>query len=183
MTNKVSMKDFCPKEKDVILLDTNIIIDLFYPMDIGKDIAEESKLYDRIVKTGAKMIMSSIQVSEFVNRCIRFQFELYKAEHPECVDFKRDYRGTEDYNSCMQIIIDIIKNEWKEKVEYVDDCFSVLSKDKILKTNFAYDFNDAIVVEIANQYNAVVVTNDRDIISYDVNNIVVTNNQFVLKFR
>lgn len=183
MSNKKSMKDFQPQKDNLILFDTNILIDLFYPMNIGKDISEVSKLYDRIIKVGAKIIITSIQVSEFVNRCIRFQYELYKVEHPECEEFKRDYRGCDDYNECMQVIIDIVKNEWAEKVKYVDDCFSELSKDNILRMNFAYDFNDALVVEIANKYNAIVVTNDRDIISYSVKNLVVSNNQFILKVR
>lgn len=183
MSNKISMKDFSPKASDIILFDTNIIIDLFYPMNVGKDISVVTNLYQKILKSGAKIIMTAVQISEFVNRCIRFQFELYMKEHPECSNYKRDYRGCEDYNICMNAVMDIIKNEWRGKVEYVDDRFSELPMDRILTQNFAYDFNDAIVVEIANKYNAVIVTNDSDIISYKVKNIIVSNNQFLLKVR
>lgn len=183
MANKISMKDFSPNKSDVILLDTNIIIDLFYPMNVGKDISATASMYGKILKSGAKIIMSAVQISEFVNRCIRFQYALYKDEHPECIDFKKDYRGCEDYNTCMETITDIIRNEWQDKMMYVDDRFNKLPLDKILKQNFAYDFNDAIIVEIANEYNAVFVTNDCDIISYDVHNIIVTNNPLVLKVR
>lgn len=175
------MKDFLPDKNDIILFDTNIIIDLFYPMNVGKDISEIANMYNRILKSGAKIIMSAVQVSEFINRCIRFQFELYKDEHPECVNYKKDYRGCDDYNTCMQAIIDIINNEWSDKIEYIDDKFSTLPLEKILHHNFAYDFNDAIIVEIANEYDAIIVTNDNDIIYYDVKNKIVTNNQFLMK--
>lgn len=183
MKNKISMREFSPQKSDVILLDTNIIIDLFYPMNVGKNVAETADVYNRILKSGAKIIMSAIQISEFVNRCIRFQFDLYKADHPECISFKNDYRGTEDYNACMQVIIDIIKNEWQGKVIYVDDKFSELPFEKILTYKFSYDFNDAIIVEIANKYDAVLVTNDTDIINYDVKSTVVTSSKFLLAVR
>ncbi|MCI5620532.1 MAG: PIN domain-containing protein [Lachnospiraceae bacterium] len=183
MLNKISMREFTPKQTDVILLDTNLIIDLFYPMNFGKNVADATDIYKKIVKSGAKIIMSAIQISEFVNRCIRFQFDLYKSEHPECVSFKKDYRGTEDYTNCMNAIIEIINNEWKNIITYVDDKFTELPLEKILKYNFSYDFNDAIIVEIANKYNAIIVTNDTDIINYDVKSKVVTSSTFLLSIR
>lgn len=183
MPKKISMNQFAPKKEDIIVLDTNIFIDLFYPMNPGKNVSDTANVYAKILKSGAQIIVSAIQVSEFVNRCIRFQFDLYREEHPECVSFKKDYRGTEDYSQCMQIIVDIIANEWSEKVVYVDDNFNKLPIEKILSYKFSYDFNDALLVEIANQYNATIVTNDADIINYEVKNAVVSSNQFLLAVR
>lgn len=183
MSKKISMNRFTPEKTDVIILDTNIIIDLFYPMSFEKNVADTTNLYKRILKSNAKIIMSAIQVSEFVNRCIRFQFDLYRAEHVDCISFKKDYRGTEDYNNCMEVILDIIKNEWNDKVTYVDDKFNELPFEKILKYKFSYDFNDAIIVEIANKYDAIIVTNDTDILNYDVKNTLVTSNNLLLAVR
>lgn len=179
-SKKIRMSDFNPQKDDVILFDTNIIIDLFYPMNVGKDVSDISNLYNKIKKSEAHIIISAIQISEFINRCIRFQFDLYKQEHPECANFKKDYRCTEEYNNCMQVIIDIIKNEWKGRFEYIDDKFCELPFEKILEYKFSYDFNDAIIVEIANRYNAIIVTNDNDIINYETKNTIVSSNAFLL---
>lgn len=180
MPKVINMNDYEPHKDDILIFDTNVMIDLFYPMNIGKDTTAITNLYKRILKAKSKIIMSSIQVSEFLNRCIRFQFDLYKAEHPECEDFKKHYRGNEDYQTCMSSILDIVKNEWKNKVEYIDDKFSELPLDKIFVSNFAYDFNDAIIVEIANKYNAIFITNDNDFVSYKLNKPILSSNKLLL---
>ena len=83
----------------------------------------------------------------------------------------------------MSSILDIMKNEWKDKVEFVDDKFSELPLDKIFISNFAYDFNDALIVEIANKHNATFITNDNDFISYKFNKPIVSSNRLLLSMR
>lgn len=183
MTKALNMDNYNPKKEDILILDTNILIDLFYPMNLGKDISSINKLYQKVVKAGTKIIVSSVQVSEFINRCIRFQFDLYKGEHPECQNFKTDYRSESDYMDCMSTILDIVKNEWKNTIEFIDDKFSELPADKIFINNFAYDFNDALIVEIANKYNAIFVTNDNDFISYKLNKPMLSTNRLLLAAR
>ena len=183
MAKAINIDSYCPQEGEAIIFDTNIMIDLFYPMNVGKDTSAVAKLYQRILKEKAKIYVSSVQVSEFLNRCIRFQFDLYKTEHPECIDFKKDYRGNDDYNNCMQAILDIVTNEWKGKIQFVDDKFSELSVDNMFISNFAYDFNDAIIAEIANKYDAVFVTNDGDFISYKFNKPILSLNRVLLACR
>lgn len=180
---KIRVRDFRPQDSDVILMDTNILIDLFYPMNPEKNVKDISDLYQRMLKAKSKMIITSIQVSEFVNKCIRFQFDLYKSHCPECVRFKQDYRNTDDYTQSMAMIVQLLKNEWMQKMTFVDDKFSELSFDKILNFKISYDFNDAILFEIAKKYNAIIITNDADIINYDVKGIVVTDNNFILSCR
>ena len=172
-----------PKQSDVFIFDINILIDLFYPMCVGKDVSDISKLYANIIKNHSKIILTSIQASEFINRCIRFQYELYRDEHRECQDYKRDYRVTEDYQNCMEVILDIIKNEWQIRFDFVDDKFDEIEKETLFGHEFAYDFNDAIIVEIAKKYGAILVTNDKDYVSYDLPNDIVSNNRFILSMK
>lgn len=183
MKKGILMKNYLPDKGECFIFDTNILIDLFYPMDLGKDVSSISDLYDKIIKNRATMLLTSIQVSEFINRCIRFQYELYKKDHPECEDYKKDYRITEDYAQCMNTILDIIKNEWMVRFEFINDNFKDLEKEKLFFHEFAYDFNDAIIVEIAKKYSATLVTNDKDYISYDLPNRIVTSNRLLLSIR
>lgn len=100
------------------------------------------------------MIIPAIQLSEFINRCIRLQFELYKNEHASenIVDFKKDYRSTNDYKASMESILDIVKNDILKTFKPIDDYFSSMKPDSFLLYGFSYDFNDALLVEIANKY-------------------------------
>ena len=159
----MNMNEYIPQKEDILLFDTNILIDLFYPINIEKDTTAITHLYKKILKAESRIIMSSIQLSEFINRCIRFQFDLYKKDNEECKDFKRDYRGCDDYKSCMDAIIYIIDN-----------------LQKIFKNNIAYDFNDAIIAKIANRYDAIFVTNDGDFMNYEFNKTILSTNQFLL---
>lgn len=180
MKKAMNMNEYIPQKEDILLFDTNILIDLFYPINIEKDTTAITHLYKKILKAESRIIMSSIQLSEFINRCIRFQFDLYKKDNEECKDFKRDYRGCDDYKSCMDAIIYIIDNQWKDIVEYVDDKLSELNLQKIFKNNIAYDFNDAIIAQIANKYDAIFVTNDGDFMNYEFNKTILSTNQFLL---
>lgn len=183
MQKGISMSGCQPKSNDVFIFDTNILIDLFYPMCPGKDVSDTTALYARIVKHDATIILTSVQVSEFINRCIRFQYELYKREHPQCQDYKKDYRTTEDYQNCMDVILDIVKNEWEKRFVFVNDKFNELEKENLFGHEFAYDFNDAMIVEIAKKYKAILVTNDKDYISYDLPDAVVSGNRLILSMR
>lgn len=183
MKNRIPMSSCNPNKNDVFIFDTNILIDLFYPMSPEKDVSDVSDLYARIIKQHATIILTSIQVSEFINRCIRFQYELYKASHAECQDYKKDYRITDDYQQCMEVILDIIKSEWQTRFLFVCDKFEELDKSSLFGHEFAYDFNDAMIVEIAKKYGAILVTNDKDYVSYELPNNIVSGNRFILSMR
>lgn len=183
MRNRLLIKEFQPSNSDIILFDTNILIDLFYPMNVNKDLRSISDLYNRVLKNKSTIALSAVQTSEFINRCIRFQFGLYKKDNPECVEFKKDYRGTEDYTACMDVILDIVLNEWKNKFTFIDDKYESMALDRLFIRGFSYDFNDAILVEIANKYNAVLVTNDKDFMNYSIEGKLVTDNFLLFNSR
>lgn len=71
-----STREYQPNEKDIFLLDTNVLIKLFYPMDFSNKNDEYSDFFSKILKAKSKILLTAIQVSEFINRCIRFQYKL-----------------------------------------------------------------------------------------------------------
>lgn len=182
MKNK-KIREYQPQKEDIFIFDTNILIDLFYPMNMENDLSDITGLYSRICKQHAKIIISSIQISEFINRCIRFQFGVYSINHSECKDYKKDYRGTEDYNQAMKAILEIIKNEWIDRFIFVNDQLQNMDISSILNYTFSFDFNDALIVEIAKQEGAILVTNDGDYSNYDLPTTILTNNYFLLNLR
>jgi len=181
--SKIKVNDFMPKKDDNILIDTNVLIPLFYPTMSGNEMKDYENLYSNTIKNKANLIISSIQISEFINRCIRFQYKLYCQDNPDKdVEFKRDYRNTDDYNESMDSILEIVKNDIATSFAFIDDNFSKMKQDDIFLPGFSYDFNDAILVEIAKAQKAYLVTNDRDFANYSSKISIITNNKTLLMF-
>lgn len=183
-SNKISLDKFVPHKSDVIMFDSNILIKLLYPtMCVNSPAAAYENLYAEILKVQSKLIISSIQISEFVNRCIRFQFELFKeAQKDPTIAFKKDYRSTEDYKNSMTAILDIIKTDIIPNFSFVDDGFDKMHESEIFRYGFSYDFNDSLLLEIAKQQNSILVTDDADFGNYISKVKIVTNNKKLLMF-
>ncbi len=171
-----------PSDKDIYLIDTNILIKILYPIVFDQYIENYERFYARIRERHSKLLITSVQISEFINRCIRFQFHLYKEEHSEVEDFKKDYRGTSNYLESMQSILEIIENDIIPHFQFVSDKFDSINKGNIFKYGFSYDFNDALLTEIAKSYAAIIVTDDRDFSNY-INVVpIITGNKKLLNF-
>lgn len=178
---KTSINNFQPSKKDTVIMDTNILLDLFYPINFETNNDNIDTLFSKLKSAKSNLIISSIQISEFINRCIRIQFNLYKQSvNNTNLDFKKDYRDTDDYREKMNGILDIIKSDIASSFKFIDDGFSQIRYDSIFIYGFSYDFNDALIVEIAKQQGAIIVTNDRDYANYGNDFPLVTNNKFLL---
>ena len=183
-SNKIRLSEFVPQKTDVVTFDSNILIKLLYPaMCDNTQIEPYEDLYAKILKAKSNLIISSIQISEFVNRCIRFQFALFKtAQNNSSMDFKKDYRDTDDYKESMNAILEIIKTDIIPNYSFIDDGFSNMQTDSIFKYGFSYDFNDSILLEIAKQHNSILVTDDANFGNYTSKVKIVTNNSKLLLF-
>lgn len=179
--NRILLDSFQPKSSDNVLLDTNILLDLFYPVDFESTSNKYETLFNKLVKEKSHLLISSIQISEFINRCIRIQFKLFQIKSSiPVLEFKRDYRSTEDYREKMNAILDIIKTDIEKNFTFIDDGFSRMNHRNIFLYGFSYDFNDSLLVEIARQHNAILVTNDADYANYGSDFKIVTSNKFLL---
>lgn len=183
MNNIHNISTYVPKSEDIFIFDTNVLIKIFYTTLGARNSAPYINFYEKILKSKSKLLLSSIQLSEFVNRCIRFQFDLYKQSHPDIENFKEDYRPTKDYQTCMDAIISIIENDIFSSFTRINDNFELLSEKALLMHGFSYDFNDAVIAEISRFQNALLVTDDRDYVNYLSKLKIVTNNRALLMFQ
>lgn len=177
------IRGFRPTNKQTFIMDTNVLIRLLYPVMSERNNAPYEIFYQLILSAGSKLIISSVQVSEFVNRCIRFQFDLWKSEQGTRVDFKNDYRNSDDYRDHMNAILEIIKSDILPHSECINDRFHDTNSGKLYQYGFSYDFNDALVAEIARLNHAILITDDRDFGNYSSNIEIVTANKTLLMFR
>ncbi len=183
----MSTKDinsFKPTKQQKFIMDTNVLIKLLYPAMSEQNTVPYEKLYQSIIGIQAKFIVSSIQISEFVNRCIRFQFKMWKDQDgKKDADFKRDYRNTDDYREAMKAILEIIQNDILPVSTCIDDRFCEMNTDNLYSYGFSYDFNDSLVSEIARLNNAILITDDKDFGNYASNIEIVTDNRGLLMFH
>ena len=94
-----SISSFTPKASDIFILDTNILIKMYYPLEYNaRQSLDYEKLIGKIKKCKASILITSVQISEFINRCIRIQYGIYKQNNSlDNLDYKTDYRSTQDY--------------------------------------------------------------------------------------
>lgn len=179
--NRITLESFTPSSTDRILLDTNILIDLFYPLDFEAKGNKLDLLYQKIISKKSKLLISAIQLSEFINKCIRIQYKLYqeKVDDKE-IEFKKDYRNTDDYREKMTGILDIIKSDIMPNFFFINDGFDNINSEHIFLYGFSYDFNDALLAEIVRANNAILVTNDADFANYPADFQIITSNRFLL---
>ncbi len=101
----IPVDKFSPSDTDIILMDTNILIKLFYPLYYDKNNDKYDVLYKNLLNSKCSLLISSIQISEFVNKCIKYNYDVYCKTHPDnkntSFDFKRDYRSVSDYKDKM----------------------------------------------------------------------------------
>ncbi|RGJ30454.1 type II toxin-antitoxin system VapC family toxin [Fusobacterium varium] len=155
--------------EDVILLDTNVWIYLFYPLgSYGKSIsAKYSSFYKEILKLKCTIIVPAIVVSEFFNTCIKFEFAIFKDSDPvKYQNFKKDFRGTVEYVSVVQKLTETIKSSVLKNSLLINDCFNEMKIESILSSDQEFDFNDKALIEICKKYNAKILTHDKDFKKY-----------------
>lgn len=140
-------------------------------------------MYQNIISANSTLIICSIQISEFVNRCIRFQFDIYRDSHPEINNFKDDYRNTSDYRECMGAILEIIENDILPSFKRVNDKFDSMETINLFKYGFSYDFNDAFIAEVSRLQNTILVTDDSDYANFLNGLDIITNNRTLLMFQ
>ena len=135
MSNRrvISMQKYQPSKNESVLIDTNILIDQFYPTDFSPH-QEIDDVFTKLRKEKSKILLSSVQVSEFINRYIRIHFSYYKKrEGINNLDFKKDYRSTPDYIQHMNDILNILTTEIIPICTCIDDRFAQMAEEKLYK--------------------------------------------------
>ena len=183
--SKLQASTYKPEPNDILLLDTNILIHLFYPTMSNSFMEAYEKLYADALSQNCTLLIPALQISEFINRCIRFQFNLYCLDHANsgALDFKKNYRSTDDYSISMEAILNIVKTDIIKNFQLIDDHFSSMNPDSFLIYGFSYDFNDALLVQLAEIYKASIVTHDIDFANYQTKRDIITNNRKLLMFK
>jgi predicted nucleic acid-binding protein len=181
MTNNIThLNNFSPSVTDSFLFDNNIWIYLLCPLSSFDHRQQRvySRLFQQILSIKSTVFITSLVLSEFVNRCLRFDYNQWK-KHPENIqkgsDFKRDFVGSQTYKDSVENIT-INVNKIMSLTERYPDDFTAIDLPSILNHFKKIDFNDSYFIQMANRQNIKIVTHDADFFAPEYNIQVITGN-------
>ena len=123
--------------------------------------------------------ITSLILSEFVNRCLRFDYNQWK-KHPENIQYGQDYKtnfiGSEAYRESVKNVTSNVNRIIKLTDKFPDD-FHIIDLDFILRNLNHVDFNDSYFIQMAKKRDLKIVTHDADFFSplFDIN--IITGNK------
>ena len=147
-----------------ILIDTNILIFAFYPLNTNQDkVSMYTSILGKLKANNNQIFISSSVVSEFVNRWLRLDFEKNFQDDQKTKYFKKDYRVSENYKKTITLILKTIKKIYNNyNISNIDDSyveFDIFDRYK----NIDIDFNDLILMHIAEKNDLKILTDDKDL--------------------
>lgn len=161
----IDIKNYSPVKTDNFIFDTNIWLYLFCPL--GGYNATIIKGYEnflvKIIKVNASIYLSSLILSEFINRYIRLDFNIKKSINPnKFVDFKKDYRPSPDYLNVVSTVQATLRQQIIRISKNINDSFSSYNLTEIINNIDKADFNDLCVEELSSIQDIKIVTHDKD---------------------
>jgi predicted nucleic acid-binding protein len=150
---------------DKVFIDTNILIFLFSPDFVSSkrhQIDKYSAIYGKLIENNCKLFINSHVVSEFINKCLRIDFEKNFQDKETSKDFKRDYRESQRYQDTLSLVLKELKKFISLNVSQLDDEFGIFDIFENYKNNETSDFNDLIIAKIVISNNLKLLSDDGD---------------------
>ena len=157
--------------------DTNVWMFLFAPLAGAKQNKQKaySKLLGNIVSRGATIWINSQVVSEYINRCLRMEYEVWKKTTQNySADFKHDFRSTKEYMSTLMDTKSQVSAILQKSTRYPDD-FHTIDIDAIISSmGSSLDYGDAVIVDLCKRKRYKLVTDDQDMTKSELPFAVIT---------
>jgi len=161
-------------KNDRVFIDTNILIFLFSPDFVSSSdyqIDKYANIYSKLLEKKCELFINSHVVSEFINRCLRIDFEKNFQDEKKTKNFKKDYRGSSQYKETLSIILKELNKFMSLNVSQIDDSFSSFDINSEYKENDNSDFNDLIIARNVIDNKLKLLSDDRDFSNYSEINI------------
>ncbi|MBP9742522.1 MAG: type II toxin-antitoxin system VapC family toxin [Burkholderiales bacterium] len=167
-------------ENRVIFFDANILIYLFWTSGGKKQKEFEDKyatIFLKLLNQKNKLVVDFMIISEMVNRTIKMEYEKYlenrKLTKKEC-SYKR-YRNSLDGKNILADIYQIVGAKIIRNFEFIGKAFTRIDVQNFLAVD-QLDFNDKGIVQICQEFNCVLLTNDGDFAAANID-ILTANNK------
>lgn len=174
-TCKISKYEVGSNEE--FFFDTNVWMFIFAPLAGAKQNKQRaySKLLSEALSRGATIWINSQVVAEYINRCLRMEFEVWRRKPENMIaNYKRDFRSTDDYKSTLQDTKSQVLAILQKSTRYPDDFHSVNIDSIISSMGNVLDYGDAVIVDLCKRKKFKLVTDDGDMAKTDFPFDVIT---------
>lgn len=174
-TCKISKYDVGSNEE--FFFDTNIWMFIFAPLAGAKSDKQKaySGLLGEIISRGATIWINSQVVAEYINKCLRIEFDQWKNRTKNHgADFKRDFRPTSDYQFALNDAKSTISVILQKSVKCPDDFHTIDVNAIIASMGATCDYGDAVIVDLCKRKKLKLVTDDKDMTKSDYPFTVLT---------
>lgn len=161
------------KKEHRVFIDTNILIFLFSPDFVKSKKSQEetySGIYSKLVENECALYVNSHVISEFINRCLRIDFDKNFQNDKKSKNFKNDYRGSSRYEDTLSLLLKQLKKFTDCNVSLLDDGFSRFNINEEYKEHKNLDFNDLIIAKNVIDNDLKLLTDDQDFSDYKNSN-------------
>lgn len=172
---KISGYTVGPTEE--FFFDTNVWMFLFAPLAGSK--ANKQKAYSvflgEIITRGATIWINSQVIAEYVNRCLRIEFEEWKKRTSKYgADYKKDFRPTSDYQSTLLDIKAQVSAILQKSTKQSDD-FHIADVNALISSmGSSLDYGDAVIIDLCKRKKLKLVTDDSDMTNSSLPFTVIT---------
>lgn len=156
--------------KDRVFVDTNILIFLFSPSYVKTNtdqVERYSMVFSILIQKKCALYVNSHVISEFINRCLRIDFEnnfnINKDKH-----YKSDYRGSMEYEKTIKIVLKQLKKILKS-INHINDDFESFDISQAYESTRENDFNDLIIADTVKRNNLKLLSDDKDFRNIGIN--------------
>jgi len=149
--------------RDKVFIDTNILIFLFSPSFVNShryQVDKYSAVFSLLVENKCVLYINSHVISEFINRCLRIDFDNnFNSEKNK--NYKKDYRNSAEYLKTIQIVLKQLK-KFLKLAKHINDDFESFDITNAYNTTKESDFNDLIIADTVRSNNLKLFSDDRD---------------------
>jgi predicted nucleic acid-binding protein len=146
MMNRVmDIETYVPQDGDKYFFDANIWLYFYCPIgDYNKNtISKYAGFLKKSINSKTVIYISSLVISEIVNRWLRLDFGRVKRKDSNIKDFKQHYRGSKYYHSTIKDIKVVFNNQLLKISSPLDDRAAEISLPEVLSGLDKTDFNDS----------------------------------------
>lgn len=172
MATKYRLQDVDQLAGKEIFFDANILIYLFWPTGQYNFEQNYARVFRNLLRQGNSLFVDFLVISEVINRVVRIEHQKLNPTQK----FK-DFRNSQDGKDALDDIYIIVKNDILKRFNVVGKAFNKQEIDSYLTVD-ELDFVDKTTVTLCKENALVLLTNDKDFKSADLD--ILTGNPSIL---
>lgn len=168
MALRINLNDIQTLDHKNIFVDTNIWLYLFGGLSNVHEfiLKKYTRAFKYLIGSRNKLFTDITVLSEYINRCLRHAFSIYKVnnEKGEEFDYKKDYRETQDYREALESILSGINHKILRFAQISNIDYTKESIEELIANlgKRSLDFNDAHIEKLCRQKEFILLTDDKD---------------------